>query len=135
MNEKLDRTPDARQRTESEDAIRRSPIDATDVEGHSIRREGDGAIRRDDLGEGVAKRSFADDGSDDVEGHSIRREGDGAIRRADLGDGVAKRSYADDGSDDVEGHSIRREGDGAIRRDDEGFTREVGPGEGHISRQ
>jgi len=93
----------------------------------------------DNLGqpEGAIKRNFVDE--DDVEGHSARRgaEGEGSARRgADLGEGQHKRdAFPDDGSDDVEGHSIRRDGDGAIRRDDEGFTREIGPGEGHTSRQ
>ena len=89
-----------------------------------------------DQPEGAIKRNFIDE--NDVEGHSVRRdaEGEGIARRgADLGEGQHRRNaFPDDGSDDVEGHTMRRDDDGAIRRDDEGFTRKIGPGEGHSSR-
>jgi len=98
-----------------------------------------------DQPEGAIKRNFIDES--DVEGHSIRRdaEGEGSARRgADLGEGQHKRNaFPDDGSDDVEGHSIRRDGegvrssfnDGDPAPGGDGFTRKVGPGEGHSSRQ
>jgi hypothetical protein len=92
-----------------------------------------GAARRGEP-DGFAKRGFVDE--NDVEGHAMRRDGDGAASRrdADLGEGQHKRNAVPDDGDDVEGHSMRRDDDGAMRRDDEGFSRRVGPGEGHSSR-
>lgn len=92
-----------------------------------------GAMRRGEP-DGFTKRDFVDD--TDVEGHTMRRDGDGASSRrdADLGEGQHKRNAVPDDGDDVEGHSMRRDDEGAMRRDDEGFTRKVGPGEGHASR-
>ena len=77
---------------EAEGAFKRNAIEEDDVEGHSMRRDGDGATSRRgaDLGEGISKRNFAD-GDDDVEGHSMVRRGEGAISRK-LGPGEGHTS-------------------------------------------
>jgi hypothetical protein len=101
MSDKLDQTPGAARRGEPDGFARRDFVDETDVEGHSMRREGEGnsARREADLGEGVSRRSAFPDDGDDVEGHSMRRDDDGAMRRDD--EGFARRVGPG------EGHSSR----------------------------
>jgi hypothetical protein len=86
---------------------KRNFIDENDVEGHNLRRDGEGvrSQRGATLDEGLHKRNAIPDGGDDVEGHSIMHGGEGV--RAPF-------------SDEAPGG--------------EGLTRKVSPGEGHSSR-
>jgi hypothetical protein len=64
-----------------------------DVEGHGLKREGEGhSQRRDSEGDGFAKHGAIPDDGDDVEGHSMTlRADDGAVQRRDAEDGYIRR--------------------------------------------